>query len=72
MLQTVEKLYTDCNIAPSPARNVKTLTLRDAERIVEDMNEKIQNYQQSLIDSDDEAEDEGGPNIQNITFPVQV
>ena len=72
VLQSVEKLYTDCNIAPSPARNVKTLTLRDAERIVGDMNEKIQNYQQSLKDSDDEAEDEGGPNIQNITFPVQV
>ena len=72
VVQDVEKLYSSSLSPTSPVRSVKPKTLKDAETILADVDEKIQNYQKLQEDADDEAEDEGGPNVGKITFPLEV
>ena len=72
VVQEVEKLYSSSRTARLPIRTVKAKTMKHAERILADMNEKIQNYHELQEHVDDEVEHECAQNSANISFPLEI
>ena len=68
----ITKLYSLPNNSHSQPKIVQAYTMKEAEKIQQNMSKKIENQKDFKEDTDDEAEDDSGMNVPKITYPVKI